>query len=38
VSCRAVRYGPELRDWSPEAFEQMRLVVGYYDLPQVKQG
>jgi hypothetical protein len=31
----ACRYGPSLRERDPDAFEQMRLVVGYYDLPQV---
>jgi hypothetical protein len=37
VACAAAccRYGPMLRDKDPDAFEQMRLVVGYYDLPQV---
>lgn len=33
--CVACRYGPSLRERDPDAFEQMRLVVGYYDLPQV---
>jgi hypothetical protein len=28
------RYGPQLRDIDPAAFEQMRLVLGYYDLPE----
>lgn len=32
------RYGPVLRERDPQAFEQMRLVVGYYDLPQVRGG
>jgi len=32
------RYGPALRDVDPAAFEQMRLVVGYYDLPEVTGG
>lgn len=32
------RYGTELRERDPQAFEQMRLVVGYYDLPQVGLG
>jgi hypothetical protein len=30
----ACRYGPELRDRDPAAFERMRLVLGYYDLPK----
>lgn len=28
-----LRYGPELRERDPAAFERMRLLLGYYDLP-----
>lgn len=38
IAAHPCRYGPVLRERDPQAFEQMRLVVGYYDLPQVRGG